>query len=758
MLFLLMILEIKLIYPTYAELRLFESEKVSLTPSGTLFTGESIDLQLGDELEYQVVEWRKDFNVIPGQTGTSLTISEPGRYAAILALENGCTVASEGIEIEAKENPFPAVKDQVSLKLDQSGVAELSLEEIFETWPISEQVQVTIDKSIFSCEDLGENTVQVRLETDLGDFREDQILVEVVDELPPTLEWKSAEYNFDLSVGELTFDIEDFIVSPPTDNCGSESIEVSLSKTSVTCADIDSERENYPIDLDVVVTDASGNTSVYPTYAQLTFIESQKVSLTAQGPLYEGRTVELRLGEELNYDVWEWRKDLEQVPGEKGSSIIVDSPGRYTAVLALENGCLVNSESLVVEVEEVPFPAVKEAVNLSLNEQGSAVLAVESLFETWPFGSSGLSFELSKSEFGCADLGDNTVQLLISGEGGVEWAFEVLVFVEDKIAPVLELRDLEVELDLKLGEASISADDLIISANDNCSELEITLSQSQFDCEDIGKEIVVTVRAEDLAGNVTEANSTLSIISLEAEPVTLSGNLEFCQGETSTLSVNATGDFEVVSWTRNGTIIPDENGTSIEVSESGNYQARIRYAGACLSSSAMVAVQVNPLPSGEIEVEGDLLTAPAGDFSYQWYRNGELIDGANFQTYQANLMGEYAVSLTSSAGCSTLLPAVTLTISGLGGKPDFEVKSIKIYPNPATQRIRLEFSEEIGQDEPSIQIFSSEGKEVGGLVQLIQSTRISADLDISQLAVGVYWIQLYGENKTVYQARFIKNP
>ncbi|TDK48149.1 T9SS type A sorting domain-containing protein [Algoriphagus formosus] len=736
-----------------------ESKKVSLEASGVLVSGQQIDLVLGDELDYEVLGWFfQSSNPIEGETGKTLTIDQPGVYYAKLLLSTGCVVLSEQIEVQEVVDDFPEVKPSVKLALDQNGLAELSKEQVFTEWPISEDIEVSLSESQFSCQDIGEQSILVTLSKLDGAKKESEILVQVVDELPPTLEWKSAEYNFDLSVGELTFDIEDFIVSPPTDNCGSEGIQVSLSKTSVTCADIDSERVNYPIDLDVVVTDASGNTSVYPTYAQLTFIESQKVSLTAQGPLYEGRTVELRLGEELNYDVWEWRKDLEQVPGEKGSSIIVDSPGRYTAVLALENGCLVSSQSLVVEVEEVPFPAVKEAVNLSLNEQGLAVLAVESLFETWPFDSSGLSFELSKSEFGCADLGDNTVQLLITGEGGVEWAFEVLVFVEDKIAPILELRDLEIELDLKLGEASISADDLIISASDNCSELEITLSQNQFDCEDIGKEIVVTVRAEDLAGNVTEANSTISIISLEAEPVTLSGNLEFCQGESSTLSVNATGDFEVVNWTRNGTIIPNENGTSIEVIESGNYQARIRYAGACPSSSDVLAVQVNPLPSGEIEVEGDLLTAPAGDFSYQWYRNGELIDGANSQTYQANLMGEYAVSLTSSAGCSTLLPAVTLTISGLGGKPDFVVKSIKIYPNPATQRIRLEFSEEIGQDEPSIQIFSSEGKEVGSLVQLIQATRISADLDISQLAVGVYWIQLYGENKTVYQARFIKNP
>jgi hypothetical protein len=735
-----------------------ESTKVSLEPSGVLVSGQSIDLILGDELDYEVVGWFfQSSNPIEGETGKTLTIDQPGVYYAKLLLSTGCIVQSETIEVTQVADDFPEVKASLSLGLDQNGQAELTNDQVFTEWPIAEDIEVSLSQSQFSCNNLGENTVLVSLSKPNGAKKESEILIQVIDEIPPVLEWKSAEYDFDLSLGELTFDVEDFIVSPPTDNCGSEGIQVSLSKTSVTCADIDSERPNYPIDLDVIVTDASGNTTIYPTYAQLTFFESRKVSLTAQGPLYEGRTVELRLGEELNFDVWEWRKDLEQLPGEKGNSIIVDSPGRYTAVLALENGCLVSSESLVVEVEEVPFPSVKEAVSLELDAQGSATLTLESLFETWPFDSSGLSFELSKSEFDCADLGENTVLLLINGEGTAEWAFEVLVLVEDKIAPVLEVRDLELELDLRIGEASISADDLIISATDNCSELEISLSQSQFGCEDIGKEFVVTVRAEDLAGNVSEANATVSIVSLEGDPVTLSGNSDFCEGESATLSLNATGDFEVISWTRNGTVIPNENAASLEVSESGIYQARIRYQGACTTESNELEVIVHPLPSGEIEVDGDLLTAPAGDFSYQWYRNGELITGATAQSYQVNLMGEYAVSLTSAAGCSSLLPSVTLTISGLGAKPDFVVKAIKVYPNPATNRIRLEFPEGIGQSQPSLQIFATDGKEVGGQVQLIQSTNSSADLDISQLAAGVYWIQVLGEKKTVYQARFIKN-
>lgn len=651
----------------------------------------------------------------------------------------------------------PVLQESVTLYLDDHGKSFLSPEKVLVKMPEESFSFEFSTGSELDCSDLGEQELIVAStrQSDGKVFTDTTRLI-VLDTIAPKVEWKSAEYVFDLTKGELTFQLEDFIVSPPTDNCGSEGIQVNLSKTSVTCADVDSERENYTIDLDVVVTDASGNTSVYPTYALLIFTESQKVSLTAQGPLYEGRSVELRLGEELNYDVWEWRKDLEQIPGEKGNSIFVDSPGRYTAVLALENGCLVSSESLVIEVEEVPFPSVKEAIRLELDEQGSAVLGVESLFETWPFDSSGLSFELSKSEFACTDLGDNTVQLLISGEGGVEWAFDVLVFVEDKIAPVLELRDLEIELDLKLGEASISANDLILSASDNCSEVEITLSQSQFDCEDIGKEIMVTVRAEDLAGNVTESNSTVSIISFETEPVTLTGNLEFCEGEESSLSVQASGDFEVIRWLRNGSPIPNENSSSLALSESGIYQAVIRYQGGCISESDVVEVKVNQLPKGEIEVNGDILIAPAGVFEYQWYRNGEIIPNATESSYQVNLMGEYSVFLTNQAGCTAFTDPVTLTIAGLGSRPTFNIKTILIYPNPASETVKLEFPDDTFLEAGNLTIYGPDGKNVTSLVRILNWVIGKAELEISLLPAGLYWVQLPNENQTIYQGKLIK--
>ncbi|MEN2283438.1 T9SS type A sorting domain-containing protein [Algoriphagus sp. SE2] len=742
------------VFPAAANLKIGESKKVSIEATGTLYQGGSVELRLGNELEYEVLEWRKNSSLVPDQIGKTLVVTTPGLYTAWLMLANGCMVDSEIFEVLDSEVPFPPVKDVIELALNENGTAELSKDQIFIDWPISDDIEVSLSQSKFSCQDLGENFILVTLSKSDGSKQESEILVKVVDEIPPVLDWKSAEYSFDLSKGELVFDVQDFIVSPPTDNCGSEGLQVSLSKTSVTCADVDSELVNYPIDVDIIVTDASGNTSVYPTYALLVFTESQKVSLTAQGTLYEGRTVELRLGEELNYDVWEWRKDLSQISGEKGNSIIIDSPGRYTAVLALENGCLVSSETLLIEVEEVPFPPVKEAVNLELNEQGIAKLEIESVFESWPFESSGFSFDLSQSEFDCADIGDNIIQLQISAEDGAEWTFDISVFVEDKLGPILETKNLELELDLTIGSLELKAEDFIELLEDNCEIKELTINRNSIDCESVGKEIQVELRAVDGVGNVTEKSAVVTVKSLVTKPVIISGPESICVGESGEIKLTSEALFEVVRWRRNGDEIEGQTGKVLPIEEGGIYHAVIRYEGGCLFETEKIEIESFEKPSGEIEEDGNILRAPEG-YEYQWFRNGEILPEETERTIVLSQMGLYTVELTNEAGCKAMLPAIEVTISGiLGGK--IESQELKIYPNPVSSEVTVEATGDLEFAESSWKIYDMNGRNLNVTIQVLNQTSTRLTFDVSDLANGTYLITVESTQSKIFLGRIIK--
>ncbi len=70
----------------------------------------------------------------------------------------------------------------------------------------------------------------------------------------------------------------------------------------------------------------------------------------------------------------------------------------------------------------------------------------------------------------------------------------------------------------------------------------------------------------------------------------------------------------------------------------------------------------------------------------QWMRNGNLIPEATGQTYQVTQAGSYSVRVTAD-GCANTSDAVALTPT-----EEAAVKSgLKLYPNPAAEKVKVEF-------------------------------------------------------------------
>ncbi|MFM9005480.1 MAG: T9SS type A sorting domain-containing protein, partial [Flavobacteriales bacterium] len=82
------------------------------------------------------------------------------------------------------------------------------------------------------------------------------------------------------------------------------------------------------------------------------------------------------------------------------------------------------------------------------------------------------------------------------------------------------------------------------------------------------------------------------------------------------------------------------------------------------------------LPSGQVAFDStkNIYTAPNG-VSWQWYLNGDAIDGAVTQTYTANpdVAGTYSVQVTSAEGCSAII--IGVDESDLAG-------NVHVFPNP----------------------------------------------------------------------------
>lgn len=119
------------------------------------------------------------------------------------------------------------------------------------------------------------------------------------------------------------------------------------------------------------------------------------------------------------------------------------------------------------------------------------------------------SMSLDVSEFDCTHLGTNTVILTVTDNSNNSSSSSATVTVVDTNPPLVMTQDITVNLDTD-GTATISPSDINNGSTENCSITDITIDKTNFNCSDLGDQIV-TVEATDIAGNVGTGTATVTI-------------------------------------------------------------------------------------------------------------------------------------------------------------------------------------------------------------------------------------------------------
>ncbi|WP_298485426.1 gliding motility-associated C-terminal domain-containing protein [uncultured Maribacter sp.] len=160
------------------------------------------------------------------------------------------------------------------------------------------------------------------------------------------------------------------------------------------------------------------------------------------------------------------------------------------------------------------------------------------------------------------------------------------------------------------------------------------------------------------------------------------GNI--CSENPITLQVDNIANPETYQyiWYRSGTELTSEKGHTINVTQSGIYNAFIDYGPECTGSgntdsnwvdvtigATGSGIAINPpsktaLCIGDTETLTMNLTDPS--WSYQWYKNNTIITGATQETYivDANVSGfeaDYQVEISASGICTEKSAAITIT-------------------------------------------------------------------------------------------------
>ncbi|HSF52828.1 MAG TPA: T9SS type A sorting domain-containing protein, partial [Algoriphagus sp.] len=664
------------------------------------------------------------------------------------------------VELE-EEVTKPVFKNEITVELDENGKAITILKDYLENEPLEEWKAEFSRSPEYSCVDLEGAENEIKITDSKGNSWIKVVLVKVIDKIAPDFEATDANLPFDKTIGKVLLDAGSFYIRTEfiTENCLNPlGVQVDLSIKEITCADFNPDGSYEPKSVTITITDRSGNATSKVRKVNLNVFESKKISISPESgtQLPVGKPAEIRLGEEFEFTLLGWYRNGQLIIGEKGKAILTDQPGTYWARLVpVGTGCVVESRQTEISFTSLPFGQIKESVDLILGPDGKADLKPQDVFVYWPQPDPNLTITLNKSLFNCENLGENEVGITIKNQSGETWEKKTLVIVKDQTKPVLVPKNISLELDVTKGVVEISPESVLAEFGDNCGIKSLTINKNRFTCEDLGKEFSVAIRAEDTSGNVSEAVAIVSVVRSEAEKVIITGKKEICAGEKSVLELSSSKSFEVIRWRRNGAEIQGQTGKTLEVAEPGKYHAVIRYSGACLSETSEFEVVVHPSPAGEIAVDGNILRAPEGNYSYQWFRNGDAIEKATSRTFIAELMGEYSVELTSEAGCKSRLKPVTLTISGIGGKPVNQAIELKIYPNPASDRVKLVLPDGVLISKPNISVYSSEGKDVSTAVQIILVNDSEIEILLNRLAKGTYLIWIVGENQKTFFGKLV---
>ncbi|OUR97738.1 hypothetical protein A9Q86_16130, partial [Flavobacteriales bacterium 33_180_T64] len=128
----------------------------------------------------------------------------------------------------------------------------------------------------------------------------------------------------------------------------------------------------------------------------------------------------------------------------------------------------------------------------------------------------------------------DTLTYTTQGSFAITWTFDdgngntidVIqnVVINDTTNPVAICQDLTVQLDNITGTATITTAQIDNGSTDNCGTVNLSLSQSAFDCTDIGTNIIV-LTVDDGHGNIDICTSTVTVVSPTISGGTLLGFL-----------------------------------------------------------------------------------------------------------------------------------------------------------------------------------------------------------------------------------------
>jgi len=358
------------------------------------------------------------------------------------------------------------------------------------------------------------------------------------------------------------------------------------------------------------------------------------------------------------------------------------------------------------------------------------------------------SMSLSQTVFDCSNVGPNTVILSVTDKSGNLATDSFVVFVEDYFSPVIISKSefLTLRLD-NTGHASISTEDIDNGSSDNCGIKSMSLSQSDFDCSNIGANSVIFT-VTDNSGNISSLAIAVIVEDI-THPLTVIQ--PGCDNETGSIEIGAINENETYSFDNGVTF---QAGNSMSGLNAGDYNIVIKSPEGCTANITVIlddpSIPAQPVISSEgSDPDLQILTADSAfAYGFQWYKDGEPIIGATFKSLEVSDLGSYTVVALSEYGCVSEA-SIAYIVTSLGITVDFNSLDFRLYPNPVSDAFTVSFG-----DNPGNKIVTIYGL-TGVQLDRQEVSGNYAKFAVKEYSAGIYFVKIVS-GVSVKTTRFIK--
>jgi Flp pilus assembly pilin Flp len=585
----------------------------------------------------------------------------------------------------------------------------------------------TLSKSSFDCSEVGANTIYLIVTDANGNIDSTSAVVTVQDIIKPTVVTQNLTVSLDASgAGSVTVaDID----NGSTDNCTIASR--TLSKRSFDCSEVGANT------IYLVVTDVNGNIdsasaviTVQDTIKPTVLTQNVTVSLDASGA-----------GSVTVADIDNGSTDNCTIASRTLSKTSFDCSevGANTIYLIVTdvNGNI-DSASAVVTVQDIIKPTVlTQNVTVSLDASGAGSVTVADIDNGSTDNCSIATRTLSKSSFDCSEVGANTIWLRVTDVNGNIDSASAVVTVQDITKPTV----VTTPSDIALGYCDATYTYAIPTGDDNCG---VTVTQiaglppgSTFP---VGL-TVNTFEISDPSGNTVTTSFTVDIRARYMPFTNL--DISLCNNNSK---IDMTKGFDNIIFIGSG-VEANEKFFNPNSLEPGSYSITAEFADSmgCVSTEQfIIEVRSTPVvPRIERVASDQIITAQAYG-NYQWYRNGEELEGEDKQLLRVHELGIYSVLVGNDENCFEAsegygfgIPVNEENVTNKG--------LVKVFPNPTRDVVFVQINDEI-----EFHLLTLSDAVGNKLIERETSTKV-VKLDLTSLAPGTYYLNVLSgtTNETV---------